>query len=96
MGEQLMSVTSRTHEELEEYRREAEAYLRLPSDERLRVMARIFAEGWAKINASPDREAILRRMDEEEEEWRRIQQRLFAEFEASIDVPVIIDHSPMA
>lgn len=62
----------------EEARKRAAEFQRLTPDERLRAIAAAVDFGWAMIKASPQREAIERRMEEEELEWRRIQRELFA------------------
>jgi len=56
------------------------AFQSLSSHARWESLAAVIDIGWKLINASPHREAILRRMDEREEERRQIQQNLFAQY----------------
>jgi hypothetical protein len=60
----------------EQARRRAEEFQRLPPEARWRELASLMAFGWAM--ASPDREAIEKRMADQERRWREIQQELFA------------------
>ena len=62
----------------EEARKRAEEFQRLSPDERWREIAALMAFGLAMVRSSPQREAIERRMDEQEQEWRRVQKELFA------------------
>lgn len=64
----------------EEARRRAAEFQRLSPEERWREMAALMAFGWAMVRSSPRREAIEQRMQDQETEWRRIQQELFARY----------------
>jgi hypothetical protein len=55
----------------------AQEFQRLSPYERFKELARIHELGMAIIKSSPDREAIERQMEEDELEWRRIQQEIF-------------------
>jgi hypothetical protein len=61
----------------EEARRRAAAFQRLPPEARWRELGSLMAFGWAMVKSSPNREAIERRMAEDERRWREIQQDLF-------------------
>jgi hypothetical protein len=58
--------------------RRAAEFQRLSPDERWRELAALMAFGWSMVRSSPRREAIEKRMQEQEEEWRKIQRELFA------------------
>ena len=58
-------------------RRRAEEFQRLSPEARWRELASLMAFGWAMVKSSPNREAIERRMAEDERRWREIQQELF-------------------
>ena len=60
----------------EEARKRAAEFQRLSPDERWREMGAMMALGWAMVKASPHRAAIERRMEEQEQEWQRIQKEL--------------------
>jgi hypothetical protein len=59
-------------------RRAAAEFQRLTPEERWRELAGLMAFGLAMVKSSPHREAIERRMQEQEAQWRQIQQELFA------------------
>lgn len=61
-----------------EARKRAEEFRRLSPDDRWRELAALMAFGWAMVKSSPRREAIERRMAEQEREWQTIQAELFA------------------
>ncbi|HJZ91310.1 MAG TPA: hypothetical protein VKE40_10595 [Gemmataceae bacterium] len=73
-----MSLPLRFPDPLEEARRRAEEFQRLSSTDRWREMAAMMAFGLAMVRESPRRAEIERRMEEQEQEWRQIQERLFA------------------
>ena len=62
----------------EEARQRAAEFQRLSPDDRWREMAAMMAFGWAMVQSSPRRAAIELRMDEQEQDWQRIQKELFA------------------
>jgi hypothetical protein len=62
----------------EEARRRAAEFQRLSAEERWREMAALWAFGWAVVRSSPRRAAIEDRMQDQENEWRRIQEELFS------------------
>ena len=64
----------------EEARKRAEEFQRLSSTERWREMAAMMAFGWEMVRTSPRRAEIERRMQEQEEEWRQIQQEIFVRY----------------
>jgi hypothetical protein len=64
----------------EEARKRAAEFQRLSPDERWREIAALMAFGLAMVRSSPQREAIERQMDEQEQEWRRVQKELFARY----------------
>ena len=64
----------------EEARKRAAESQRLSPDDRWREIAALMAFGLAMVRSSPQREAIERRMDEQEQEWRRVQKELFARY----------------
>ena len=61
-------------------RQRAEAFQRLSSTERWREMAAMMAFGWEMVRTSPRRAEIERRMQDQEDEWRQIQQEIFARY----------------
>jgi hypothetical protein len=63
---------------MEEARKRGEEFQRLSPDDRWREIAALMAFGLAMARSSPHREAIERRMDEQEREWQRVQKELFA------------------
>lgn len=63
---------------MEEARKRATEFLRLSPDERWREIAALMAFGLEMVRQSPHRAAIQRRMEEQEQEWRRVQKELFA------------------
>jgi len=75
---------------MEQVRLRYEAFQRLSPEEKLREFRAVIARGWAEIMSSPDREAILRRMDEEEERGKQVHRDLIAQYYAPADVPLII------
>jgi len=60
------------------------AFQSLSPTARWETLAAVIDIGWKLINASPHREAILRRMDKNEEEWRRVQRELFSRYERGL------------
>jgi phosphosulfolactate synthase (CoM biosynthesis protein A) len=64
----------------EEARKRGEAFQRLSSTDRWREMAAMMAFGWEMVRTSPRRTEIERRMRDQEDEWRRIQQEIFARY----------------
>jgi hypothetical protein len=66
----------------EEARRRALEFQRLSSDEKWQRIAALMAFGLAMVKSSPHRAAIEKRMEEEEQEWRRVQKELFARYGA--------------
>jgi hypothetical protein len=73
-----MSVPLQFPDPREEVRRRSLEFQRLTPEDRWHEIVGLMAFGWAMIRSSPEREAIEKRMDEQEREWQRIQQRLFA------------------
>jgi hypothetical protein len=63
---------------MDEARKRAAEFQRLSPDDRWREIAALMAFGLAMVRSSPHREAIERRMEEQEQEWRRVQKELFA------------------
>jgi len=61
----------------EDAQKRSEAFQQLSWEEKFR---HVIAEGWGKINESPNREAILRELDEEEEKGHQAYRDLFARF----------------
>jgi hypothetical protein len=61
----------------EETRKRCQAFQRLSSDERIRLMLDTIESGLAMIRSSPHREAIDRVHAERRREWREIQRELF-------------------
>lgn len=59
-------------------RERGEAFQRLSPEARIHEIAAMMALGWKMIKASPHRELIEQRMNEQENEWQRIQNELFA------------------
>ncbi|MCI0637508.1 MAG: hypothetical protein L0Y72_01290 [Gemmataceae bacterium] len=57
-------------------RKRAEEFQRLTPDERWREMAALMAFGWAMVRSSPHRDAIEKRMEEHERQWRKIQKEI--------------------
>jgi hypothetical protein len=57
----------------------AQEFGRLSSDERFAEIAALMAAGFRMVRHSPRRDAILKRWDEEEANWQRIQRKLFEE-----------------
>jgi hypothetical protein len=55
----------------------AEEFRRLSSGERLQEIASLMAAGYQMVQLSPRRDAIVRRWEEEEANWQRIQTELF-------------------
>jgi DNA-directed RNA polymerase specialized sigma subunit len=66
----------------------ADEFQRLSVDERFKRISEETARVWQLINSSPDREEILKEIDAEEEEWKRIQKDLFDRF--GVDEPLIV------
>jgi hypothetical protein len=66
--------------EADAIRREAAAFRRLSPAERLNAIMEVIAAGWRMLEQSPDREAILRQRQAQEDEWQRIQKELFAAY----------------
>jgi phosphosulfolactate synthase (CoM biosynthesis protein A) len=64
----------------EEARKRAEEFQRLSSTDRWREMAAMMAFGWEMVRTSPRRAEIERRMRDQEDEWRRIQQEIFVRY----------------
>jgi phosphosulfolactate synthase (CoM biosynthesis protein A) len=64
----------------EEARKRAEEFQRLSSTDRWREMAAMMAFGWEMVRTSPRRADIERRMRDQEDEWRRIQEEIFARY----------------
>ena len=75
-----MKLPWRFPDPMDEARKRAEEFQRLSSDDRWREMAAMLAFGWATVKSSPRREAIERRMEEQERDWQRIQKELFARY----------------
>jgi hypothetical protein len=75
-----MSLPLQFPDHQEVARERAEAFQRLSSSERWNEMAAMMAFGWGMVKASPRRAEIERRMQDQEEEWRRIQRQLFAQY----------------
>jgi phosphosulfolactate synthase (CoM biosynthesis protein A) len=73
-----MNLSLKFPDHHEEARKRAEEFQRLSPDERWREMAAMMAFGSAMVKASPRRAAIEQRMEEQEQEWQRIQKELFA------------------
>jgi hypothetical protein len=69
------------------------AFQSLSPQTRRATCAAIIEIGWKLIQNSPHCEAILRRMDESEEEWRRIQRELIADYEQGLLPPTKSDES---
>jgi hypothetical protein len=65
---------------MEEARKRAKEFQRLSPDDRWREIAALMAFGLSMARSSPQREAIERRMDEQEREWQRVQKELFAQY----------------
>ena len=63
---------------MEESRRRADEFQRLPPDERWHEIAALMEFGWDMVRSSPNRDATEHRMMEQEMRWREIQQDLFA------------------
>jgi hypothetical protein len=62
---------------LEEAARRAREFQRLPPDERWRQIAVLMELGLTMARSSPRRHWVEARLEEQENEWRRIQQELF-------------------
>ena len=75
-----MNVSLRFPDPQEVAREQAEAFQRLSSTDRWREMAAMMAFGWRMVRTSPRRAEIERRMQAQENEWRRIQEELFARY----------------
>lgn len=73
-----MDLPLKFPDRMEEARKRAEEFQRLSPDDRWREIAALMAFGLAMVRSSPQREAIERRMDEQEQAWRRVQKELFA------------------
>jgi hypothetical protein len=65
---------------MEEAFRRAQEFQKLSPDERWRQITGLMALGWAMVRSSPRRKQIEERFAEQEAEWRRIQQELFARY----------------
>ena len=55
----------------------AQEFRRLSPEERFKQIAELMEIGMNMVRASPRRAEIERRMEAEEEEWKRIQQEVF-------------------
>ena len=75
-----MDIPLKFPDPMEEARKRAAEFQRLSPDERWREIAALMAFGLAMDRSSPQREAIERRVDEQEQEWRRVQKELFARY----------------
>jgi hypothetical protein len=72
----MMDVIPKFPDHQEESRRRAEAFQQLTPAERWQEMGALFSFGWRMVNDSPHREEILKRMEENELHWRKIQEEL--------------------
>jgi hypothetical protein len=63
---------------LEDAARRADAFQRLPQETRLREIASLMELGLTMNRTSEQRDWVERRQAEQEAEWRRSQQELFA------------------
>ena len=75
-----MSAVLQFPNPMEEARRRAEEFQRKSADERWREIIAMMAFGLELVRTSPNREIALRLMDEDEAQWRRIQQELFTHY----------------
>jgi hypothetical protein len=62
---------------LEEAARRAREFQQLPPDERWRQVAGMMELALTMVRMSPRRAWVEKRLEEQETEWRRIQQELF-------------------
>jgi phosphosulfolactate synthase (CoM biosynthesis protein A) len=60
----------------------AQEFRRLSPDERWKQIAELMEIGMNMVHASPRRAAIERRMEAQEAEWKRLQQRVFSQYGA--------------
>jgi len=65
---------------IEDVKKRSEEFQQLSDEEKFQQFCRVIADGWRKINESPNREAILRELDEEEEKGHQAYRDLFARF----------------
>jgi type II secretory pathway component PulL len=73
-----MTEPLRFPDPMEEARQRALEFQRLTPDQRWRELAAMMSFGLAIVRSSAEREAQERRMNEQEERSRQIQQELFA------------------
>jgi hypothetical protein len=78
LAEVDMSVELKFPDPMEEARKRAAEFQRKTDDERWREIFAMMAFGWAMVKSSPDRDAIERRMTEQEIHWQQIQKDLFS------------------
>jgi hypothetical protein len=60
----------------------AQEFRRLSPDERWKQIADLMEIGMNMVHASPRRAEIERRMEAQEVEWKRLQQRVFSQYGA--------------
>ena len=75
-----MSLLQELFGPTEDAQKRCEAFQQLSEEEKFQQLCRVIDEGWRKINESPNREAILRELDEEEEKGHQAYRDLFARF----------------
>jgi hypothetical protein len=75
-----MNLPYRFPDPQEEARRRAQEFQQLSSSQRWQELAAVMAFGWKMVAMSPQRQAIERRMEEQEAEAQRIQKELFQRY----------------
>jgi hypothetical protein len=75
---EVFAVELRFPDPAEVARQRAAEFQRLDAEARWREIAALMAFGWATVRSSPDREAIEKRMEEQEKQWQQFQRELFA------------------
>ena len=73
-----MKLPIRFPSEADRIYEEAQAFRRLPPQERVRMMFDLIASGMRMLETSPKRETARRWHEAQEAEWQRIQKELFA------------------
>jgi hypothetical protein len=58
----------------------AQEFHRLSPDDRWKQIAELMEFGMSMVQSSPRREEIERRMEAQEAEWRRLQQKVFSHY----------------
>lgn len=70
---------------VEEAYARAQEFRRLSPEERWKRIAELFEFGMNMVRNSPRRAEIERRMEDQETEWRRIQENVFNKYGSTID-----------